>query len=241
MPPPIRTADAPPGLATNRILRLLTAPERERLAGSGEVIALSQGQVLQETGTEIDCVYFPLSGVLSMLTVLSTGQAIEVASIGREGFAGLPVFLGARIATTRTLVQVDGHALMLESEDFRREMRGEGRLAVLLARYAELLFVSAAQTTACNRVHSVRERCARAILTWHDRLDRDILPVTQDALAEALGVRRASVTEAIRDFVEAGAVRRGRGRMYVLRRRALEEFACECYATIQDAFERETG
>jgi CRP-like cAMP-binding protein len=231
---------APPPFTANRILRQLSAPERERLASSGQRVHLDLGEVIQETGEEITRIYFPLSGVVSMLTVLSTGQATEVATIGREGFAGLPVFLGERISATRNLVQVPGEALMLESEVFRKEMGG-GRMAILLARYAELLFASAAQSTACARLHSVDQRCARAILTWHDRLDHEILPVTQDALAEALGVRRASVTAAIKTFVEAGALRRGRARLTLTRRGILEGLACECYRTIEDAFARETG
>ena len=231
---------AQPPFTANRILRQLSASERERLAGAGQRVELSLGEVLQEQGEEITRIYFPLSGVVSMLAVLSTGQATEVATIGREGFAGLPVFLGERIASTRSQVQVPGDALLLESETFRREMGG-GRLAILLARYAELLFTSAAQSTACARLHSVDQRCARAILTWHDRLDHEILPVTQDALAEALGVRRASVTAAIKAFVQAGAIRRGRARLTLTRRGILEELACECYRTIEEAFERETG
>jgi CRP-like cAMP-binding protein len=231
---------APLPLTANRILRHLTAPERERLGAAGERQELVAGAVLQEPGEEITRIYFPLSGVISMLAVLSTGQATEVATVGREGFAGLPVFLGERISSTRSLVQVPGEALVLESEEFRREMGG-GRLAILLARYAELLFASAAQSTACARLHSVDERCARAILTWHDRLDHEILPVTQDALAEALGVRRASVTASIKSFVQAGAIRRGRARLTVARRQVLEKLACECYRTIEEAFEREAG
>lgn len=226
-------------LTSNRILRLLSSAERERLGQLGERYQLSQGQVLQEAGEEIEQVFFPLSGVLSLLTVLSTGQAAEVASIGREGFAGLPVFLGAKIATTRTLVQVPGEALHVDADEFRKEMSG-GRLAIQLARYAELQFISAAQSTACARLHSVEERCARAILHWEDRLDRDVLPVTQDALAEALGVRRASVTAAIKAFVDAGAIKRGRARLTVVRRNLLEDMACECYRTVQDSYDRET-
>ena len=226
-------------LTANRLLRMLSSAERDRLGQLGERYILEQGQILQEAGEEIEQVYFPLSGVLSLLTVLSTGQATEVATVGREGFVGLPVFLGAKIATTRTIVQVPGESLHIDADAFRKEMGG-GRLAILLARYAELLFISAAQSTACARLHSVDQRCARAILQWQDRLDREILPVTQDALAEALGVRRASVTAAIKSFVDAGALKRGRARLTVVRRPQLERLACECYQTIEDAFDRES-
>jgi len=193
-------------------------------------------------GEEIERVYFPLSGVLSILAVLSSGEAVEAATVGREGMAGLPVFLGSREATTRTAVQVGGRALALESSAFREALHGEsGRLAVAVARYAEILFMSAAQGIACNRVHALSSRLARAILTWHDRLAAEVLPVTQDALADALGVRRAGVTAAITEFVRAGALRRGRGRLYLTNREALERHACECYAVLSEAYNRPIG
>lgn len=225
----------------NRILRLLGTEDRDRITRKGRRRTFDQGDILQESGEPIERIYFPLSGVLSLFTVLSTGQGTEVASIGHEGFAGLPVFLGAKIASTQTLVQVSGECIEIDSEVLRQEMAAGGRLAVILARYAELLFAGAAQSTACNRLHSVEERLARAILSWHDRLGREVLPVTHDSLAEALGVRRASVTVAIKTFVERGAIRRGRGRLYLLRRSELEGLACECYFTIREAFEREVG
>lgn len=237
--PRTRVASELPPTA-NRVLRLLRADERARLVALGRRRTFQPGEVLQESGQAIERIYFPLSGVISLLTVLNTGQSTEVASIGREGLAGLPVFLGAKIASTQTLVQVSGEAIELDAETFRREM-ANGRLAILLARYAELLFISAAQSTACNRLHSVEQRLARAILSWHDRLDREMLPVTHDALADALGVRRASVTGAMQRFVASGAIRRGRGRIYLVRRSELESHACECYGTIREAFDREVG
>lgn len=227
-------------VTANRVLRQLGPTDRERLAALGRQLSLAAGDVLQESGQPIERIYFPLSGVLSLLTVLSTGQSTEVATVGREGLAGLPVFLGARIASTQTLVQVAGECVEVDSEAFRREM-ANGRLAIILARYAELLFISAAQSTACNRLHTVEQRLARAILSWHDRLDREVLPVTHDTLAEALGVRRASVTGAMQRFVESGAIRRGRGRIYLTRRDELEAHACECYASIREAYDREVG
>lgn len=224
---------------SNRILRLLTLDEFNRIIESGKVVELTAGDVLHEAGEEIDAVYFPLRGVLSILAVLSTGEAIEATAVGREGMAGLPVFLGSRQASTRTAVQVGGAALALDSSHFRHELQSEsGRLAVAMARYAEIMFFSAAQGIACNRAHSLSARLARAILTWHDRMGSEVLPVTQDALAEALGVRRAGVTTAITEFVRAGALRRGRGRLLLTNRAKLEGHACECYAILAEAFQR---
>ena len=226
----------------NRIVALLPEGDASKLEAAGKLVAFEVGQVLQEAGEEITQVYFPISGVLSVLAVLATGEAVEAASVGREGMAGLPVFLGARIATTRTSVQVAGQALVLDAPAFRAELQREsGKLAVLMARYTEIMFMSAAQGVACNRLHPLAERLARAILTWHDRLGSNVLPVTQDALADALGVRRAGVTAAITEFVRAKAIRRGRGRLYLERRDLLEGRACECYDLLQDAYRRPIG
>jgi CRP-like cAMP-binding protein len=206
------------------------------------MVELKPGDILQEVGEEIQQVYFPMEGVLSILAVLSTGEAIEAATVGREGMAGLPVFLGSREATTRTEVQVGGTALVLETATFRAALHGDsGKLAVAMARYAEIMFMSAAQGVACNRMHSLSARLARAILTWHDRMAHEVLPVTQDALADALGVRRAGVTAAISEFVRAGALRRGRGRLYLTHRQVLEQHACECYAVLAEAYRRPIG
>ena len=233
-------AQEPP--RANRILMLLPEDERQRVAEMSTLVELETGDVLHEVGDEIRKVYFPFGGVLSILGVLSSGEAIEAATVGREGMAGLPVFLGSRVATTRTAVQVGGLALALDAEAFRRELkRDDGRLAVAMARYAEIMFFSAAQGIACNRVHPLSDRLARAILTWHDRMGSEVLPVTQDALAEALGVRRAGVTGAITEFVRAGVLRRGRGRLYVTEREGLEARACECYELLAEAYRRPIG
>jgi CRP-like cAMP-binding protein len=237
-----RRAAGERGPGGNRILNLLDEDDRERVLHTGRLVELEPGDTLHEPGDDIGYVYFPFSGVLSILAVLSTGEAIEAATVGREGMAGLPVFLGSRQAPTRTAVQVGGVALALDAAAFRAELgRDGGRLAVAMARYAEIMFMSAAQGIACNRVHTLSSRLARAILTWHDRMASEILPVTQDALAEALGVRRAGVTAAISEFVRRGAIRRGRGRLYLGRREELEAEACECYALLTDAYNRPIG
>ena len=224
---------------SNLLLMLLPGDERERLVAAGTVVELQAGDILHEVGEQIRKVYFPYAGVISILGVLSTGEAVEAATIGREGMVGLPVFLGSHVATTRTAVQVGGSALALDGAVFRTELKSEdGRLAIAMARYAEIMFFSAAQGSACNRVHSLSARLARAILTWHDRLGSEMLPVTQDALADALGVRRAGVTAAISEFVRAGALRRGRGKLYLTRRKELEGHACECYEVLSEAYRR---
>ncbi len=212
------------------------------MGDAGNVVELRAGDVLHDVGDEIRSVYFPFGGVISILGVLSTGEAIEAATVGREGMAGLPVFLGSKVATTRTAVQVGGLALALEAATFRSELQTtNGRLAVAMARYAEIMFFGAAQGIACNRVHPLSARLARAILTWHDRMGSEVLPVTQDALAEALGVRRAGVTNAITEFVRAGVLRRGRGKLYLTDRKGLEALACECYELLAEAYRRPIG
>ncbi len=231
----------PAGSSTqgNRILGLLTAGEREVLENAGRWRRLRRNHVLHEVGQPIDDVYFPVTGVVSMFSVLSTGQAVEAGAVGYEGMVGLPVFLGVRDSATRNVVQVPSEGLCVEAAGFRRMLQRDDGLDTLLKRYVEILFLQTAQLSACNRLHSVEARCARVLLTWNDRLGERAVRVTQDALAEALGVRRASVTEAVSTLAQADAITRGRGIFVVKDRNLLQSFACECYLTIHDAYTRE--
>ncbi len=226
----------------NRILAILAA----RNSADAVLAAVRRrrfrpGDVLQLEQEEIRHIFFPVSGLLSLLAVVSNGDAVEAASVGREGMAGLPVFLGGRIAATRTVAQLTTDAYVLDAEVFRRELRTNTVLSQVIARYAEYLFEAAAQTTACNRLHPVLERTARAILGWCDRLEVDRLRMTQVALADALGVRRPSVTQALTELTTMGAIARSRGIVVVLDRPLLESQSCECYATVGAALERATN
>jgi CRP-like cAMP-binding protein len=223
----------------NRILRLLPHDVRDRLLPCGEVQPLGRGETLQEPGEPIEWVYFPLAGVVSLIAELSDGQSAEAGTAGPEGMVGLPVFLGARVSTTRNVSQTPGRAFALPADEFRRELSRHGALERLMARYVELVFISAAQSTVCARHHNVRQRCARAVLSWMDRLGSAQVRVTHEAIAEAIGARRASVSETIGVLARTGALERRRGSLRVISRECLEAEACECYAEVRAAFERE--
>jgi CRP-like cAMP-binding protein len=226
-------------LHANRILALLPPAERDQLLGhASEIVRLRRGTVLQEPGHERLGVFFPLNGVLSLMTVLSDGSGVEAAVAGSEGMAGFPLF-GDGPAAHRVLVQVSGQALRVTPAQFRQALERHGRLATLATQYLELTLLQAAQTSACNRRHSVIQRYARTLLSWHDRTDGGPFRITHDALAQAIGARRSGVTEAAGALSRDGVIRGGRGLFVIEDRARMEQCACECYGVIREAFTRE--
>jgi CRP-like cAMP-binding protein len=225
-------------LTRNRMLRLLPEAERARLAAAGRIEAFERGETLQAPEAPIERVHFPLSGVVSLLAELSDGQSAEAATVGREGMVGIPVFLGARISSTRAVAQTSGEALVIPCDRFRSQLSEHGQLERFMARYVELIFITAAQFAACGRHHAVQPRVARSILTWLDRMGGPNLRVTHEAVAEAIGARRASVSEAISRLSASGALKARRGMLQVDDRRLLEAESCECYEAILAAFDR---
>lgn len=223
------TSNAPTG---NLLLAALPRPEAARVLATGRVVELNQGAVLHEPGERICRVYFPLDCVLSLQTLLENGDAIEAATVGREGMSGLPVFLGAGHATTRAVVTIPGRAFELTSDRFREQMKCNPTLCSVTGRYAELLFIQSAQLLACERAHTVRQRCARWLLTAADQSGNEVIKTSQAALARTLGLRRASVTNALRQLANDGLVRLRRGLICLSRRAALRREACECYEAI---------
>jgi CRP-like cAMP-binding protein len=200
----------------------------------GSLVRLRRGQVLQDAQAPIRSVYFPVAGVLSMLTVLEDGTSVEVACVGMEGMAGLPVFLGAQVSQTRVVVQVNGTACRVPANDFRRRLESDRELHRIMARYTDIVLIQAAQISACNRRHSVVHRCARILQEWSARLPSGRLPVTHDSLADSLGARRSSVSEAMAELQEMGCLRYGRG-YTVINQRRLARAACECHGVISEA------
>lgn len=192
--------------------------------------SLEARRVLFEPMDKIRRLYFPLIGVVSLVTVLSDGSAVEVATVGNEGIVGIDVFLGEdRSANTRAIVQVPGEALSVDAGRFRAIVEDAPELTEVLKGYTRALLVQAAQAVACNRVHQIVQRCARWLCTTHDRCRSDSFELTQEFLSQMLGTRRASVTEAVAALQGKGAIRYERGRVNVLDRTALEAAACECY------------
>ena len=219
------------GISRNRLLAALAAEDLERFLPSLESVPLVDGMPIYEPNKPIAHVYFPISGVISLVSEMSEGT-VEVGTIGREGMTGLPFVLRATTMPTRAFVQVPGHAYRARGVDLCAVMRDAPRVERLLHRYVLALFDQTAQHAACNRLHALEERCARWLLMTHDRIDGDVVPLKQQFLAEMLGVHRPAVTIAAGALQKAGVIRYTRGKVTVLDREALEEAACECYSII---------
>jgi len=220
--------------------KLLTSiPERvlQDLQLHLEPIKLPMGLVLHEPGEASEYVYFPHSGVMSMLTVLASGDAIEIASIGREGMADVTMALGAEVAGSRLVVQTPGHGRRVRTVVIRDLLERHAALREMLAGYLVSIFSVVAQSAACNQRHSAQQRCARWLLMTHDRLEEGSFPMTQEFLSGMLGVRRATVTGVVAELERAGFIHHRRGRVWIIDRPGLETAACECYAVMNTQLE----
>ena len=219
------------GIRRNRLLGALVDEDLDRLLPSLESVPLVDGMPIYEPNKPITHVYFPISGVISLVSEMSAGT-VEVGTIGPEGMTGVPLVLRATTMPTRAFVQVPGHAYRTRGDDLCAVMREAPQVERLLYRYVLALFDQTAQHAACNRLHALEERCARWLLMTHDRVDGDVVPLKQQFLAEMLGVHRPAVTIAAGALQKAGVIRYSRGKVTVLDREALEEAACECYGII---------
>jgi len=219
------------GLRRNRLLGALHDEELDALLPLLESVPLVDGMPIYEPNEPITYVYFPISGIVSLVSEMREGT-VEVGTVGREGMTGLPLVLRATTMPSRAFVQVPGHAYRMSGEDLSTMMRQSPRIERLVYRYVLALFDQAAQHAACNRLHALEERCARWLLMTHDRVDGDVLPLKQQFLAEMLGVHRPAVTIAAGALQKAGVIRYTRGKVTVLDREALEGAACECYGII---------
>jgi CRP-like cAMP-binding protein len=223
----------------NALLAALPVEARGLLVAGSQVVHLEQRRVLWERGQETGHVYFPLSGVVSLVTVMDDGDMVEAATVGREGMAGLHHFMGSRtMRNQRAISQVAGDSLEVDAGVFREASQGAGPLRDLLERYALVRMVSMAQEVACNRLHPLDMRCARWLLTTRGQVGSDEFDLTQEFLAEMLGVRRATVTMAAGMLQKAGLIRYRRGRIEVVDPDGLAAASCECYRVIRDEFDR---
>lgn len=228
-------------LTRNRLLAMTPTDERERLASGFELIAVDIKQKIYQENEPIEHVYFPVTGVLSLVSQMEDGHGIEIATIGNEGMAGLPVFLQASLTSAHmAFAQIPGKALQMSAADFSEFISsGEnGGLSAAMNRYTQALISMIARAVACNALHSVQQRACRWLLTTHDRVAEDEFLLTQEFLGQMLGVTRASVNEVARELQEAGAIDYTRGRVTVLRRPELESRTCECYQVVRDEFDR---
>ena len=231
----------PAGPHGNRLLARLPPQEYQRLLPRLQLVPLELKRVLYEARSPIDYAYFPNRGVVSALTVMEDGRAIEVATIGAEGMLGLSLLVGAKTTANRVIVQVPGEALRLAEDVVREEVSRDSALRRLLILYHTAFLAQVSQAVACNGLHSVHQRCCRWLLMTQDRAHSDVFPMTHEFLAEMLGVRRSTVSEVLEPFQKEGLIRYSRGKCTVLDREGLKAGSCECYRRINEEFERLFG
>ena len=222
----------------NRLLAVLQKPDYQRIAGHLELVPMPLGDVLYESGGRLDWVYFPTDAIVSLLYVLEDGASAEIAVIGKEGIIGIALFMGGQTMPNRAVVQSAGHAYRLKGTLLTREFNRSGAVQHLLLRYTLALLTQMAQTAVCNRHHTVDQQLCRWLLLSLDRLPSNQLSMTQELIANMLGVRREGVTEAAGKLQKAGLIDYHRGRITVLDRPGLEARVCECYEVVKAEFLR---
>jgi CRP-like cAMP-binding protein len=225
----------------NRILSRLPSKDLQRLRRQMKLVELPLGTSLYEPNAPLERVYFPEDGLASLLTRLGDGIETEVATVGREGMVGMPAFFGVDSVPGRTIWQVPGKALMLQTKELRRETRQGGALNDILHLYAQGLFTLISQSASCNRRHEIVQRCSRWLLMTHDRVNGDEFALTQEFLSKMLGVRRAGVSVAAGILQKAGLIKYSRGRITIVDREGLEGISCECYGIVREEFDRLLG
>lgn len=225
----------------NFILASLSAADRKRIEPMLELIHVGIHQEIHEPDAPIRYAYFPITAIVSLVTTMEDGRSVEAATVGNEGVVGLPASLESGNATLEAFGQVPGKALRMKVADYRALCREGGPLHGITQRYMQVLFRFVAQSAACNRLHSVETRCARWLLMCHDRVEGDTFELTQEFLAQMLGVRRASVTVAAGYLRDRKLISYRQGRIHIVDRPELEAASCECYAVIRTAFDRLAG
>ncbi|UZE50362.1 Crp/Fnr family transcriptional regulator [Rhodopseudomonas sp. P2A-2r] len=218
----------------NKLLAALPREHFNLLAPHLTTVSYPQNQILLEAGEEADQVYFPHSGMLSLLAVMRDGKAIETATVGREGVVGAMAGLGLYRSMVRCVVQLTVTATRISSAQFRKAVSGSEPLRNMCIQYNEVLLTQARVTAACNALHPVEERFARWLLQSADRAENGTVSLTQELMAEMLGVRRTSVTEVAGKLQAAGMITYSRGVIKIVDRTALERVSCECYQTLQE-------
>lgn len=227
----------PTAATGNFMLDSLPQGDRACLLERGRLEGMPLKRILFDPGEAISTVFFPVQGVVSMISLMVDGGVVEVATVGREGVVGVPAVLDRdRKSNLQTISQVPGQAISVGADVFREEIAKGGGLAQRTHEYVGALFTFIGQNVACNRLHTHVQRCARWLLSTHDRVDVDRFSLTQEFLAQMLGARRASVTQAASALQDLGAIRYNRGEIVVVDRELLEAQACECYGVTARAF-----
>ena len=222
----------------NRLLAVLPEEEYLRIAPHLEPVTLPLGKVVYESGGLLDWVYFPTDAIVSLLYVMEDGASAEIAVVGNEGLVGIALFMGGLTMPNRAVVQSAGQAYRLKGNVLNQEFNRSGEFQHLLLRYTLALLTQMGQTAVCNRHHTVDQQLCRWLLLSLDRLPSNELSMTQELIANMLGVRREGVTEAAGKLQKAGLIHYSRGRITVLDRPGLEARVCECYKVVKDEFSR---
>jgi len=223
---------------SNRLLAQLSSEESARWLPLMEAVELPLGQVLYESGRLQSHVYFPSTAIVSLLYVLENGASAEIAVVGNEGLVGISLFMGGETTPSRAVVQSAGRGFRLRAQAVKDEFNRAGPVMHLLLRYTQALITQMAQTAVCNRHHSLDQQLCRWLLLSLDRLQGSELVMTQELIANMLGVRREGVTESALKLQASGLIRYARGHITVLDRLGLEARTCECYAVVRDEYAR---
>ena len=222
----------------NHLLAALPAAEWQRWLPQLQSVEMPLGQVLYESGSNIKHVYFPTTSIVSLLYVMENGASAEIAVVGNEGIVGISLFMGGESTPSRAVVQSAGHGFRLDAQTMKDEFNRAGPVLHLLLRYTQALITQMSQTAVCNRHHSLDQQLCRWLLLSLDRLQGTDLVMTQELIANMLGVRREGVTEAAHTLQQVGLIRYARGHITVLDRKGLEERVCECYGVVKKEYDR---
>jgi len=229
------TLDSP---SQNQLLAALPTAEFEPLVAHLELVQLPLGEMLYEPGGQLKHAYFPTTAIVSLHYIMESGASSESAGVGNEGIVGVSLFMGGNTTSSSAVVQTAGHAYRMESRKLLDEFNRAGLFQRLLLRYTQALMTQMSQTAACNRHHSVEQQLCRWLLLTLDRLPSNELVMTQELIANMLGVRREGITEAAGNLQRAGFISYRRGHIAVLDRAGLEARVCECYAVVRKEFDR---
>src|SRR5947207_521804 len=222
----------------DHLLAALSPAARDRLYPHLRLVAMPLAEILYEPGDALRHVYFPTDSIVSLLYVLADGASAEISVVGNEGLIGIALFMGGETTPSRAIVQSAGHAYRLIGQQLKDEFHRNGEMQLLLLRYTQALITQMAQTAVCNRHHSVDQQLCRWLLLSLDRLSSNQLTMTQELIANMLGVRREGVTEAAGKLHKLGVIRYARGQITILDRPKLERLCCECYAVVKRETDR---
>ena len=225
----------------NLLLTALLAKDYQRLLPHLDQVSLAIGKVLHPPGEPIKDVYFPIQGMVSLISIMEDGSTTEIALVGNEGMIGMPVFWGGNYSSNCAIVQLEGSGLKLNAEIFKQECLKNKELQKRLLLYTQALLTQVSQNAACNRQHTIEERLCRWLLSVCDCVGKDNFPLTQEFISQMLGIRRSSVTVAAGTLQKAGFIRYNRGHINIVDIKGLEAAACECYCIVKKEYKRLLG